>query len=613
MKILSSILHFIKNDQSKESQIKWSLYLRVWKEFGLPYWKLLAAGALCTVVAAAAEGYAITLVKQMIDEGFIARNMNSLYIIGLQLIAAYSAKSVFTYSKTITLSKAGLLGAAKIRKQLFAHMMGFSQRYFHTMQTGNIMNAFTGLAGAMLELVTSHVMSIIQNVSTLIIMVCLMFWYAPQLTVTLLFLGPCIGVIVTILTRKRRVVARTSFGFDALSLSQISEAISGIKTIQAFGAETQEYRKISKTEDNKVGVGMRAARITGLQSPLLEVLISVGLCGALLIGGHFITSGSLTTGDFTAFLLAMSAAYKPAKTLSNLNGGIQVGLIAAENIFAMLDEQSEIQDRPDCVELTGRKLEVELRDLSFAYDPKDGEVLHQLNLKVEPGQICAFVGQSGGGKSTIFNLISRFYDTTQGQVLINGRDIREYSLKSLRQNIASVSQDVFLFDASISDNIRYGNPEATEEQIIAAAKAANAHDFIMEFPEGYDFKVGERGDLLSGGQKQRIAIARAILKDAPILLLDEATSALDSNSEHLIQQALSQLMKGRTTFVIAHRLSTIVEADLICVVQRGRIIEQGTDAQLYAQDGEYTKLKDLQFKANEEALGKDGSPSKMPI
>jgi subfamily B ATP-binding cassette protein MsbA len=314
-----------------------------------------------------------------------------------------------------------------------------------------------------------------------------------------------------------------------------------------------------------------------------------------LVGGYFITSGAITTGDFTAFLLALTAAYQPAKSLTGVNGGIQAGLIAAEGLFGFIDRKAEIADSKDAVDLERNTMKVQLDHISFAYNPADGEILRDVSLTVNPGKTCALVGPSGGGKSTIFNLLERFYDPQVGAVRINGQDIRNYTLNSLRQNIANVSQDVFLFNGTIAENIKYGNPNATIEQIQAAAKAANAHDFIMEFPHRYDNLVGERGALLSGGQKQRIAIARAILKDAPILLLDEATSALDTQAEKLIQQALKKLMDGRTTFVIAHRLTTILDADTICVVKGGKIVEQGTDAELTALGGEYKKLKDAQF------------------
>jgi ABC-type multidrug transport system fused ATPase/permease subunit len=321
-------------------------------------------------------------------------------------------------------------------------------------------------------------------------------------------------------------------------------------------------------------------------------MISIGLCLALIAGGYFIMNGSMEVGGVAVFLVALMAIYKPAKSMTKIGGLIQQGLIAAENLFHFLDKQSELVDAPDAIELHHAPLAIKLDRVTFAYNDVDGNVLQDVSLEIKPGTVCAFVGPSGGGKSTIFNLIDRFYDPQHGGISINGIDIRHFTLESLHKNIATVSQDVFLFSGTIADNIRYGSPNATQEQIEAAAQAANAHEFVMGFPDQYDNEVGERGTLLSGGQKQRIAIARAILKDAPILLLDEATSALDSRSEQHIQSALKQLMKGRTTFVIAHRLATVLEADIICVIKDGRIVEQGTDSELYALGGEYKKLKD---------------------
>ena len=357
---------------------------------------------------------------------------------------------------------------------------------------------------------------------------------------------------------------------------------------------------MDEIEDLRIKVSFKSTRLTGLQTPLLETVISVGLCTALVYGGYLIEKEAMSVGGFLVFLVALTAIYKPAKSMTSVGGGIQAGLIAAEGLFAFLDRKSEIVDAPDAVELVRTPMEVKLNRISFAYNNVDGDVLCEVSLEVKPGTLCAFVGPSGGGKSTIFNLLDRFYDPQQGSVLINGTDIRKFTLASLRNNIATVSQDVFLFDGTIADNIKYGSPEATDEQIREAAGAANAHEFIMSFPHGYDNPVGERGTLLSGGQKQRIAIARAILKDAPILLLDEATSALDSHSEHQIQAALEVLMQGRTTFVIAHRLATILDADIIFVIKDGRIVEKGTDTELYALGGEYTKLKDIQFSDGQE-------------
>lgn len=598
MKLLKQIKSFIKND-NPEAQIKWLLYGRVWRELGQPYWKLLAAGVVCTLLAAATEGYSITLVKKVIDQGFIDKNMDILYIIGLQIIGVYLAKGIFTYSRTVLMAKAGLLGATSLRRRMYRHMVKLHIGFFNETQTGPLMNSFTGLANAVMGLITDRVISIVQNFSTILIMFGLMLWYAPQMTGILIVLVPSILIPLTIIMRKRRVLSRRTFSADAGSLSHIAQSIFGMKTIQAFGAEDIESKNMDTIEDLRVKMALNTAKLSGLQSPLLEVMISFGLCGALIFGGHFITSGSISTGDFTAFILALTAAYKPAKSLTSVGGGIQNGLIAAEGLFGFLDKKIDIVDAPDAIELLPAPMEVKLDNISFAYNKENGNILHNVSLDIQPGKICAFVGPSGGGKSTIFSLLSRFYDLQQGQILINGVDIKKYTIASLRRNIASVSQDVFLFNASIADNIRYGSANASFEEVEKAAKAANAHEFIMDLPQGYDTSVGERGSLLSGGQKQRIAIARAILKDAPILLLDEATSALDSYSEKLIQDALKVLMKGRTTFVIAHRLTTILDADIICVIKEGKIAEQGTDRELSQQNGDYKKLKELQFQDNE--------------
>lgn len=594
-KIWQKLKSFIKND-NPQTRIKWSLYGRVWREIGRANWKWLLAGVICTTIAAAAEGFSITLVKKVIDQGFIEKNMESLFVIGLQIIAAFGAKGLFTFMKTLAMTHAGLMGATTLRRKLYRHMLKQPMGYFSKTHTGDLINYFTGMASAVLSLVTDTVIKIVHNTATIIMMVGLMVWYAPQMTAVLLFLVPAVVVPLTIITRKRRKVARNTFGADASSITQISQSIEGVKTIQAFCAEDKEQQNMNAIEDRRVSLGMRQATLSGMQSPILEAMISVGLFMALMSGGYFIANGSISTGDFAAFLLALTAAYQPAKSLTNVNGGIQTGLIAAESLFEFLDTKPELTDAPDAIELQKAPMNVSLDNVSFGYDRADGEILRNVTLDVPAGKTCALVGPSGGGKTTIFNLLQRFYDTWGGAVKINGRDIRSYTLHSLRNNIATVSQDVFLFAGTIADNIKYGCPNATMAQVKAAARAANAHDFIMTFPNGYEQNVGERGSALSGGQKQRIAIARAILKDAPILLLDEATSALDTESEKLIQQALKKLMRGRTTFVIAHRLTTILDSDIICVIKCGQIVERGTDAELSARDGEYKKLKDIQFK-----------------
>jgi len=601
-KIINKVKKFIHGDESN-GRIKWSLYGRIWREIGKPYWKWLAGGVLATIGAAAAEGYTITLVQRVVDQAFIEKNMQSIYIVGLLIIVAFGAKGAFGYARSLLMAKGGLLASANLQKRIYSHMLNMDISDFYGEGIGKHMNYFGVQAGAVLNLVTGTIITTVQQVATLAITLGLMIYYAPQMCAVLLFLVPAIMLPMVVIMRKRRRLSRQSFGIANDVSQRLMQTLRGMKTIQAFSTQDAEVKNFDRVLHTSMDNAYKSTQTAGLQSPLMELMISIGLCLALILGGHFIVTGAITTGDFTAFLLALTAAYKPAKNITGTGGTIQHGLLAAEILFAFLDSKPKVQDAPNAIELHAVQPSVEFRDVNFSYVP-DEPVLHDINLRVSAGQVCALVGPSGGGKTTMFNLLERFYEPQTGVIAINGRDIRKYTLDSLRRNIAEVSQDVFLFNESIESNIKYGAPNATHDQVVAAATAANAHDFIMSFPHGYKTSVGEGGALLSGGQKQRIAIARAILKNAPILLLDEATSALDTESEKLIQAALNDLMRGRTTFVIAHRLSTIFDADIICVIKHGHIIEQGTDAELVALGGEYKKLRDIQIQKQKSNVSK---------
>lgn len=592
--MLKLIKKFIMGDKENNG-IKWSLYGRIWREIGRPQWKWLLGGIIFTILAAAAEGYAIIIVKQVVDETFIAKNLDSLYIIGLQIIASYGGKGVFGYIRSMVMTRAGLLASVNLQKRIYRHMVRMNISKFYGDGIGKHLNYFGVQAGGVLGLVTGTIISVVQNIATLIFSLGLMIWYAPQMCVLLLFLAPAIMIPTIIIMRKKRKLTRESFEIANDSSQQLNQTLHGIKTIQAFANEDNETEKFARVLNNSANNTYKNTKISALQTPLMEIMISIGMCLALMAGGYLIIDGTMSMGAFVAFMLALTAAYKPAKGITGTGNTIQHGLLSAEVLFGFLDSKPTIRDAKDAVELSAKKMSVEFDDVSFEYVAGD-PVLKNVSLRVPAGSVCALVGPSGGGKTTTFNLLERFYDPQNGKIEINGKDIRGYTLKSLRKNIAEVSQDVFLFNGTIGENIRYGAPRSSQRAIESAAMAANAHDFIMEFPKGYDTPVGERGALLSGGQKQRIAIARAILKDAPLLLLDEATSALDTQSERMIQDALAKLMKGRTTFVIAHRLSTILDSDIICVIKNGEIIERGTDAELVALNGEYKKLRDIQFR-----------------
>lgn len=588
------------HDKDINRRIKWSLYGRVWREIGRPYWKWLLFGIIFTILAAGAEAYTITLVQQVVDQAFIEKSMHAIYFLGIQVIIAFGAKGAFTYAKALIMAKGGLLAHANLQKKIYKHMTHMNLARFYGDGIGKNLNYFTVQSNAVLSLVTGTVVKAVQNVATLIMTLALMFYYAPQMCVVLLFLAPAIMIPMSVIMRKRRKLSRQSFGIANEVSQQLNQTLHGIKTIQAFANEDKEAKNFETVLNHSVTNSYKSTQANSLRSPLMEFMISIGLCIAMIMGTHFITSGAITTGDFTAFLLALTAAYKPAKSITGTGDSIQHGLLAAEVLFEFLDSKPDIVDAPNARELTGDKMSVKFDRVSFAYNP-DEPVLHSVSLDVPDNTVCALVGPSGGGKTTLFNLLMRFYEPQRGTIKINGTDIKKYTLKSLRNNIAEVSQSVFLFNDTIAENIKYGCPDATHEMVVAAAMAANAHDFIMEFPDGYDTNVGEGGGLLSGGQKQRIAIARAILKNSPILLLDEATSALDTHSEKQIQSALRDLMRGRTTFVIAHRLSTILDADMICVVKDGKIVESGTDAELCRLNGEYKKLRDIQFGGDEKS------------
>lgn len=592
--IKKKIKKIIKGDETNR-RIKWSLYARVWREIGRPQLKWLILGVVATVLAAAAEAYTITLVQQVVDKAFIQKSMANIYFFGMQVIAAFGFKGIFSYAKSLLMAKAGLNASADLQQRIYSHMVKMNIAKFYGDGIGKHLNYFSVQAGAVLNLVTGTLVNTVQQIATLMMTLGLMVYYAPQLCAVLIFLVPAIMIPMVLIMRKRRKLSRESFGIANDVSQHLNQTLQGMKTIQAFANEETESKKFADVLNASMVNSYKGTQVFALQSPLLELMISIGLCLALIAGGHFIVTGAITTGDFTAFLLALTAAYKPARSITSTSNTVQHGLLAAEVLFDFLDSKPDIQDLPDAKDLKPGKLSVKFSHVSFSYVP-DEPVLKDINLNVPAGKVCALVGPSGGGKTTMFNLIERFYEPQKGKIEINRTDIRKFTLQSLRENIAEVSQDVFLFNGTIEENIKYGAPNATHEQVEAAARAANAHDFIMNFPHKYQSTVGEGGALLSGGQKQRIAIARAILKDSPILLLDEATSALDTQSEKLIQAALKDLMRGRTTFVIAHRLSTILDADIICVIKDGHIVEQGTDAELVALGGEYKKLRDIQFK-----------------
>jgi subfamily B ATP-binding cassette protein MsbA len=465
--------------------------------------------------------------------------------------------------------------------------------FFHDNATGRLVSRFTNDINMMRAAVSNALTGFGKDTLSLVGLVIVMFISEWSLALIAAVVFPLAVVpIVRLGQRMRKVTSHTQVQMGEF-MTLLDQSFQGIRHVKAYGMERYERNRVADLARAIYRLVFKAARVRALSSPIMETLSGVAIGAVIIYGGYRVIDGATTAGDFFAFITAALMAYEPVKRLANLNTSLQEGLAGAERLYHLLDAQPTIVDRPDAASLTIDGGSIALEDVHFAYRP-DKPALKGVTLTVPAGKTAALVGPSGAGKSTVLNLIPRFYDVDAGTVRIDGTDVRGVTLASLRDSMALVSQEVVLFDDTVRANIAYGRWGAGENEVMAAAKAADAHDFVMELPEGYDTVVGEQGVRLSGGQRQRLAIARAMLRNAPILLLDEATSALDTESERKVQAAVDKLMRGRTTLVIAHRLSTIANADVIYVVDDGRVVEQGTHSELLAAGGLYAKLHALQ-------------------
>ncbi len=535
------------------------LVRRLMREGMRPYLGKVVLAVICMVVGAAANaGYAL-LMDPVVNKIFTERQSDFLWPLGLAVLATFALKAVCNYGEAVYLSKVGLRVIADMQSRLFAHLMRLDVAYFQANSTGRILSRLTNDISQMRFAVSDALTGAGKDASSLIFLVGAMFYQDWRLSAWTFFVFPI--AILPIAKLGRRM------------------------------------RKVTALVEMLQDLTYKAARVRSASSPIMELLGGIAITVVILYGGSRVIDGQTTPGAFFSFITALMLAYRPLKSLASLNTNLQAGLAAAARTFSVLDAPPTIQDRAGATDLVVLEGNVRFEDVFFTYDGTKS-VLDGINLTVPGGKTVALVGPSGAGKSTVLNLLPRFFDVTSGQVMVDGQDIRSVTMASLRAKIALVSQEITLFDDTIRANIAYGRFGAADEEIEAAARSAAAHDFIIGLPQGYDTVVGERGLNLSGGQRQRLAIARAMLKNAPILLLDEATSALDTESERQVQTALETLMKGRTTIVIAHRLSTVVNADLIHVMDRGQVIESGDHATLLAQDGIYARLYSMQFAAD---------------
>ncbi len=557
------------------------------------HWGRLALSMVCMLVIAAATASTAYLVKPVLDDIFFSRNQRMLTLIPVAVVLIYLLRGVGMYAQEYLMSYVGERIILKLRTLLYDRIQDLPVSFFQHEKTGVLMSRITNDVNVIKAMVSFAVTSSLKDVFTILGLVGVIFYRDWKMAIFALVILPlAFFPVVEFGRRVRRASTGCQEAMADLNVF-LHETIAGNKIVKAFGRETHEKNRFREKTEALFKVELRAVVARSLSSPVMEFLGGVGIAFIIWYGGSKVIAGTSTAGTFFSFMAAVLMLYDPVKKITRLNNVLQQGMAAADRVFDILETGSDILDPPEPVRLPRQPHRVAFEDAWFRYD--DAWVLKGIDLAVAEGEVLALVGMSGGGKTTLVNLIPRFFDVRRGAVTIDGIDIRRFSLADLRGQIAVVTQEPILFNDTVRYNIAYGRPDAGESEIIAAAEAANALNFIRSLPQGLDTPIGELGGRLSGGEKQRLCIARALIKDAPILILDEATSALDTEAEMLVQQALVNLMQGRTTFVIAHRLSTVEHADRIAVVVDGRIVEQGTHADLLACKGEYCKLYQMQF------------------
>ncbi len=578
----------------KQAASSRELYMRLLR-YVRPYWKAIALSLFATAILAATEPLFPAMLKPLLDKGFVREGgFQQPILVPLAIVGVFLVRGIFNFLSSYGFSWVSNKVIADIREEMFAKMVNLPVGYYHANSSNVPMSKITYDVGGVASAATSVIVTVLKDGLSVVGLFVWLLWLNWQLTLVCVLLVPAIGWVMRTFSGRLRNASRGVQDSISEMTQVLQETAHCNRVIKVFGGEGQESARFWKTNNTVRQQGMRQAVAAAATSPIVHVLASIAVATVVYVALIQSSSGEATVGSFVSFITALLMLLAPLRHLADVNAPLQRGLAAAESVFQLLDEADEPD--PGTIDAGQARGELEFREVTFRYPGAERNALDRLTLHVRPGQTVALVGQSGGGKSTLAALLPRFHNPTSGRILLDGNDLQSLTLHSLRRNIAYVSQDVLLFNDTIAANIAYGDMAgASREQIEAAAKAANALDFVLAQPEGFDTVIGENGNRLSGGQRQRLAIARAILKDAPILILDEATSALDNESERLVQGALENLMQHRTTLVIAHRLSTVENADCIAVLSHGQLVEAGTHAELMAKDGTYAQLYRLQF------------------
>ncbi len=570
-----------------------SVYKRLF-QLVVPYWSRLGVAMFCMVAVALLTSATAYVVKPMLDEVFFKRDMTMIYLIPLAIVMLFLSKGAFYYGYFYLINAVGQRIVAGLREGVYRHLNFLSLSFFHRTPTGVLISRVTNDAGMIQGAVSNAVVGILKDAFSVIGLTFVIFYQDWKLALITMILFPVAVIPIVQFGRRLRKISTETQQVTADVTVLLHETIIGSRIVRAFNMEEYEIKRFGGAIKRLYNIIMSDVKVKAIAHPLMELLGGIGIAFIVWYGGSQVIRGASTPGTFFSFLTAMIMLYEPVKNLSGANSAIQQGIAAAIRVFDLLDTPPEIRDKKGAIQLAPIQHSIEFRDVFFKYD--ETLVLKGVNLLVKAGEVLAIVGMSGGGKSTLVNLIPRFYEVTEGAIYIDGMDIRQVTLSSLRSQIGIVSQQTILFNDTVRNNIAYGDIRRTTDEIKEAARAAYAYDFIEKLPRKWDTIIGEQGVKLSGGERQRISIARALLKNAPILILDEATSSLDTEAEVEVQNALENLMRGRTTLVIAHRLSTIRNANRIIVIKDGAIVEEGRHDELLAVCGEYRKLYDMQFR-----------------